>query len=76
MAANVELEKLGIPSTILVTEPFSDACKGMAKMGGMPDLKYPILRHPIGSLPHDELMERARSAVEQYIPIVTGNPHT
>jgi len=58
---------------IIATIPFVDACKGMAKMGGMPDLEFAVVPHPIGSLNEEQLRERARSAVDQFVPIVTTN---
>ena len=76
MSSSVELEKLGIKGMIIATQPFNDACKGMAKMGGMPDLKWAVVPHPIGSLNEEQLRERARLAMDQFVPIVTGNDHS
>lgn len=76
MSSSVELEKLGIPGMIIATIPFVDACKGMAKMGGMPDLEFAVVSHPIGSLNEEQLRERARSAVDQFVPIVTKNENS
>ena len=47
-------------------------CKSMAKIGGQPDKRFAILPHPMGSLPEAILMERARSAAEQFVDIATG----
>jgi len=65
------LEKLGIPAVLIATEPFVPACKGMAKLGGIPDQKFVVVQHPLGSLTEDLLRERARSVAEQFIAIVT-----
>lgn len=65
------MEKLGIPAVLIATEPFVAACRGMAKLGGMPDQKFAIIQHPVGSLTEDVLRERAKSAAEQFIAIVT-----
>ena len=43
----------------------------MAKLGGIPDMEFAVLPHPVGSLPPDILMERAKSAAEQFLRIVT-----
>jgi hypothetical protein len=66
------LEKLGIPSMLISTEPFFSTCKGMAKVGGIPDQKFAVLPHPLGSLAEDALMERAESAAEQFVSIVVA----
>ena len=55
---------------IIGTDAFTDTLKGMAKLGGLPDMKWAIVPHPLGSLTEDVLMERARSAAEQFIAIV------
>jgi hypothetical protein len=68
------LEKRNIPAMLISTGPFTDACKSMARIGGIPDMKWAIVQHPLGSTTDDELRERARSAVDQFVSIVTvGN---
>jgi hypothetical protein len=71
MSVSVELEKAGIPSVVIATRPFADACKGIAKANSMPNMKHATVEHPIGSLNEVELMERAESAVGQIVEIVT-----
>lgn len=71
MSVSVELEKIGIPSVVIATRPFADACKGIAKANSLPDMKHATVEHPIGSLNEAELMERAESAAEQIVKIVT-----
>ncbi len=59
---------------LISTGPFTDACKSMARIGGIPDMEWAIVQHPLGSTTDDELRERARSAVDQFVGIVTvGN---
>jgi hypothetical protein len=43
----------------------------MAKVGGIPDMQFAVVSHPMGSLPPEILMERAKSAVAQFVRIVT-----
>jgi len=66
------LEKLGIPSALIGTNAFIDACSAMAKIGGIPEMRWALCTHPLGSLPEAELMVQARSAAEQFVDIVTG----
>ena len=56
---------------LISTDAFVDTCKGMAKLGGMPDIKYAVVPHPLGSLPDALLIERAEAAVEKFVAIVT-----
>ena len=56
---------------LISTEPFIDACKTMAKVGGIPDQKFAVVPHPVGSLTQEALMDRAKSAAEQFVFIVT-----
>ena len=55
---------------LIATEPFIGTCKGMARVGGIPDMKFATVPHPMGSLPPDILKERAKSAAEQFVSIV------
>jgi hypothetical protein len=42
----------------------------MASMSGMPELKWAVVNHPIGSVSDDELTSRAHAAVDQVRAIV------
>jgi hypothetical protein len=42
----------------------------MARVGGIPDMQFATVPHPMGSLPPEILMERARSAADQFVSIV------
>ena len=64
------MEALGIPSAVLITEPFIPTAKEIARIKGLPDFQFVILKHPLGSLNDDELRERAREAVPQIEKIV------
>jgi hypothetical protein len=47
---SANLEKLGIPSVTVVTEPFVPAARAVARSQGLPDL-------PLVVVPHDYLEE-------------------
>ena len=66
----IELEKRGIPTLLVSTPPFLGACQAMKSMGGMPDLQWAVVEHPICSISDDELRARAVSAVEQFQSII------
>jgi hypothetical protein len=46
----------------------------MARIGGMDGIRWATVPHPLGSLPPDELRERAVRALEQFEKIVVGDP--
>ena len=63
----METELLGIPSTVLTTQPFVSQARSMSRMRGDPDYGLAIIDHPIVTLTHEELLERARIAAPQVI---------
>ncbi len=64
------MEKWGIPAVIIGTDAFTRPMQTMAKLGGIPDMKWATVPHPIGSLTEDVLMERAKSASQQIASIL------
>ncbi len=57
---------------LISTEAFTDTCREMAVIGGLPEMRWAVCPHPLGSLTDEGLMERAKSAAEQFVAIVTG----
>ncbi len=57
---------------LIGTDVFTPVCRATAKLGGIPDIRWAVVPHPIGSLNGEELRERARSAVEQFVDIITN----
>lgn len=74
MLASIRLEKVGIPSVLIATKPFTEVCKGMARIGGAPEIKWATVPHPIGSLGPEDLMGRAKEATEQIVSILLERP--
>jgi butyrate kinase len=66
----MELEKRGIPCLLISTTPFTDAVATMARLGGMPDIRWAIVDHPLGSLAEAELRARAVEAARQFREIM------
>jgi len=67
----MEMELLGVPSTVLTTEPFVSQAYAMARMKGDPAYGLAIISHPIITLTQDELLDRARIAAPQAIQHLT-----
>ncbi len=72
MHDGIHVEKAGIPSATICTEPFERTAKAMATMWGAPD--YPVIytTHPIGGLPRDAVRRRAEELVDQVVAVLTG----
>ncbi len=56
---------LGAASTVLTTKPFVSQARAMARMRGDADYGLAITVHPVVTLTHDELLERAATAAPQ-----------
>ena len=72
MHDGITLEKLGVPTAVICTEPFISSGKAMSKIGGIPDYPFVVLPHPLGSLPPDALRERAREAAPEVLRILSA----
>ncbi len=58
---------LGVASTVLTTSPFVSQARAMARIRGDADYGLAVIDHPIVTLTHEELVERAAIAAPQAI---------
>ena len=70
MHDGIELEKLGVPSAVLITNEFVNQAKAIAEIQGIPDYPFAILPHPIGRLTPEGLKGRAEAAIPQILKIL------
>ncbi len=70
MHDGIELDDRGLPTAVLVTEPFIPTVKEIAKIRALPDYPFVVLEHPLGSLSDAELRRRARQAAPQIARIL------
>jgi hypothetical protein len=63
----VRLERLGIPTAAVATEPFADEALEQARILGMPDYRMVLVPHPVQLLSADELREYADQAFDQIV---------
>ena len=70
MHDGITLEKMGVPTAVICTEPFVSSGKAMSKIGGIPDYPFVVVPHPLGSLPDDVLRERAMRAAPEVLQIL------
>ena len=61
----VALEHKGVPSVVLVTRPFDSQAKAMANLLGLPGYEYAVIGHPMGSLSEEQVLDRAKEAIDQ-----------
>jgi hypothetical protein len=58
----VRLERLGIATAAVATEPFVDEALEQARILGMPDYRMVFVPHPVQLLSRDELRSTAEHA--------------
>ncbi len=72
MHDGITLEKAGVPTAVICTEPFIPSARAMAKIQGIPEYPYIILPHPLGSLTADSLRNQAVRAAPEVLGILLG----
>jgi hypothetical protein len=55
------LERAGVPSVAIVTDPFEVTGRAMAEQWGLPYYKFLTMPHPTANLTEAELDQRARA---------------
>ena len=68
----VELERRGIPTAAVDTEPFVDEALEQARLLGMPDYRMIYVPHPVQLLSLEELHGYADRVFEQIVDRLTG----
>lgn len=68
------MEKLGVPTAVVNTEPFITSSKAMAVSHGIPDYPFVIIPHPIATTEKSRLEEWADKVADEVVNIlITGN---
>ena len=70
MHDGIELEKRGVPTAVICTEPFISSARAMSKIGGIPEYPFVVLPHPLGSLSPEALREKAVQAAPEVLRIL------
>ena len=66
----VTLEKAGIPTIPIVTDAFESTAKEMAELWGVPDFRFVMMPHPLGSLTADGIEQRADELIEPVLRLL------
>ena len=67
----VRLERLGIATAAIATEPFTDEALEQARVLGMPDYRMVFVPHPVQLLSAEELRARAEQAFGEILARLT-----
>lgn len=67
----VRLEKRGLATAGVGTEPFVDEALEQARVLGMPDLRMVLIEHPVQLLDGSELQRRADASIERIVTRLT-----
>jgi hypothetical protein len=70
----VRLERRGIPTAVVGTEPFQDEALEQARVLGRPDLRIVTVAHPVQLLTDAELDALADGALEAVLTRLTARP--
>jgi hypothetical protein len=70
----VRLERRGIPTAVVGTEPFIDEALEQARVLGMPDLRIVTVEHPVQLLTHEQVGELADRALAEVVARLTVLP--
>ena len=68
----IELEKRGIPATVIITQAFHNACVFQFKGKGMEGHPYIELPHPISNLKPEEMRALTLDYVDQIVRQLTA----
>lgn len=70
MLDGIIMEKLGVPTAVVNTEPFIASSQAMAVSQGIPDYPFVIIPHPIAATEKVVLEEWADKAIEEIVNIL------
>jgi hypothetical protein len=70
----VELERHGLPTAGVATEPFVDEALEQARLLGMPDYRMVYVPHPVQLLSVEELHRYADGVFEQIVQRLISAP--
>ena len=71
MLDGILLEKAGIPTVSIVTEPFRVTGEEMAKTWGVPAYRFLDMPHPIANLSEEELNRQADELMKSVVSLFT-----
>ena len=64
------LERKGVQTAAILTDTFRRSGDAMARTQGFADYRYAVITHPISSLDHEQICQRARQALPAVLAIL------
>ena len=74
MHDGIQLERRGVPTGVILTEPFVGAGRAMASLDGRADYTFVSLPHPTAELRGDEVVASAKTVAPKLLAILLGRP--
>ena len=68
----VRLERLGVPTAAIATEPFGDEALEQAALLGMPDYRMVFVPHPVQLLTTEQLRAYADDVFDEIVVRLTS----
>ncbi len=72
MHDGIKLEQNGLPTGVIITEPFVGASRAIAARDGLPDYRFVTLPHPTAALKGEAVRDAAIRIVFQLEAILLG----
>ena len=66
----IEVQRLGVPSAVICSEPFVRLGRTQSRVLGVPDLPLIVITHPLGGLAMDDVKARADAALPQLLDLL------
>ena len=73
MHDGVLLEEKGVPTAVIVTDAFLNEARVQRKALGMDELEPVVIKHPLSTLPDEEIEGRAREIIPQMKQVLLGS---
>ena len=67
----MEAEKLGLPTVLLISTPFTGLARNQARVLGLPSLPMVVLDHPIAGIALDKVLARLDGALDEIVAKLT-----
>jgi hypothetical protein len=70
LADGILLERAGLPTVSICTDPFVLTTQAMAKAYGFPGFEYVSIPHPVASLSEEQIQARVRDMMPDLLRIL------
>ena len=70
MLDGIVMEKLGVPTAVICTEPFISSGKAMALAHGLPDYPFAVIPHPINATSYEVLDDWVEESLPEVVRLL------